>query len=105
MITDEKIKELLSYLDETTDFEMENLYKTRNIEFVRNWLEENGLIWIPIEKRKPEIMQMCILHFDWADQDVYHVTWYNGEKHITHWMPLPDLPNNKGDKNERRKML
>lgn len=121
MITDEKILELITKLDDFAtdfvdfDFGLPIYSKRENlIAIVRNWLEKNGLIWIPVEKKLPDVdipvlalfeNQICMLvRRDISNSEEDIVIWantygdfnadtaeYDDDYKPTHWMPLPEI--------------
>lgn len=58
--------------------------------------------WIPISKRQPKPYEQVLLYIEcygWNGESDYFIKTgaYDGDRNITHWMPLPKPPKRRND--------
>jgi len=64
--------------------------------------------WIPVEERLPEtrdaVLALLVSGMQWVKQYDQQHGWNTGAQ-VTHWMPLPQMPNHFGEANKKEVLV
>ena len=78
---------------------------------MEQWFEAHKQRWVPCSERLPENVSRCLFcRFDyvtkirfidilWFEAGIWWNRLHGGDYAVTHWMPLPELPKEGGNKN------
>jgi len=81
------------YLAEMQAFDSDSAVGAVSLDIKRLKAELDKYKWIPVEERLPE---MLIQYLVWGNEDVEVLNKVHWDDSITHWMPLPNPPQEQG---------